>query len=32
MELTGPAGDVEGEEELRLGSAPMTTVASGGPH
>jgi hypothetical protein len=25
------AGDVEAEEELRLGGAPMTSVASGGP-
>jgi hypothetical protein len=24
-------GDVEEEEELRLGGAPMTTMASGGP-
>jgi hypothetical protein len=25
------AGDVEAEEELRLGGAPMTMVASSGP-
>jgi hypothetical protein len=27
----GRSGDVEAEEELRLGGAPTTTVASGGP-
>jgi hypothetical protein len=27
----GRSGDVEAEEELWLGGAPMTTVASGGP-
>jgi hypothetical protein len=25
------AGDVEAEEELQLGGAPMTTMASGSP-